>query len=105
MIAESKATDVLGYISLVSTSWHYAISRVLVLCLAAYIVWQYLLRSRALWNSKSEPPMLPYWLPGNRVSRSTIAINEAKFCSGVGHSIAFIRDTHKTLIAARSDLS
>lgn len=39
--------------------------RVLGICIAAYVTWQFLLRSGALWNSKSEPPMLPYWVPGN----------------------------------------
>lgn len=44
---------------------HYQIlSRVLGTFLAAYVAWQYLLRIGALWNSQSEPPMLPYWIPG-----------------------------------------
>ncbi|KAF4972522.1 hypothetical protein FSARC_946 [Fusarium sarcochroum] len=65
-------------------SYNHVLSRILGVCLAAYVAWQYLLRSGALWNSKSEPPMLPYWIPG------------------LGHNVSFLRDTHKTLVAART---
>lgn len=69
-----------------ATSTHgiqYVLSRVVFLCIAVYAGWQYLLRTGALWNSKSEPPMLPYLIPG------------------VGHSVAFLRNTHKTLVEAQ----
>lgn len=42
--------------------------RVVGTCLVIYIAWQYLLRIGALWNSHSEPPMLPYWIPGKSSS-------------------------------------
>ncbi|KAG4267397.1 hypothetical protein FPRO04_12957 [Fusarium proliferatum] len=58
--------------------------RVVGTCLVIYIAWQYLLRIGALWNSHSEPPMLPYWIPG------------------IGHNISFFRDVEKLLVAARS---
>ncbi|KAF5555853.1 cytochrome p450 [Fusarium phyllophilum] len=58
--------------------------RVVGACLAAYVAWQYLLRIGALWDSQSEPPMLPYWLPG------------------IGHNISFFTDAEKLLVAARS---
>lgn len=64
-VADVVATDAFGLSATVLTIVHYILLRVLVLCIAAYSTWQYLLRSGALWNSKSEPPMLPYWLPGN----------------------------------------
>ncbi|KAH6954504.1 cytochrome P450 [Fusarium avenaceum] len=66
------------------TLFHGVIYRLLGICVASYVTWQYLLRSGALWNSKSEPPMLPYWIPG------------------LGHNVSFLRDTHKTLVAARN---
>jgi hypothetical protein len=43
----------------------HAIYYAILLFLIGYIGWQYLLRTGALWNSKAEPPMLPYLLPGN----------------------------------------
>ncbi|KAI1035445.1 hypothetical protein LB504_006084 [Fusarium proliferatum] len=64
---------------------HYHIlARVVGTCLVIYIAWQYLLRIGALWNSQSEPPMLPYWIPG------------------IGHNLSFFRDVEKLLVAARS---
>ena len=43
----------------------YAIYHATLLFFVGYVAWQYLLRTGALWNSKAEPPMLPYLLPGN----------------------------------------
>ncbi|VTT59180.1 unnamed protein product [Fusarium fujikuroi] len=64
--------------------YNHILARVVGTCLVIYIAWQYLLRIDALWNSHSEPPMLPYWIPG------------------IGHNISFFRDVEKLLVASRS---
>lgn len=73
----SDITDMLGVnatIEVVDTenpalAVHYHIlARVVGTCLVIYIAWQYLLRIGGLWNSQSEPPMLPYWIPGKSSS-------------------------------------
>ncbi|KAF5025868.1 hypothetical protein F66182_2050 [Fusarium sp. NRRL 66182] len=82
--ATVEAVDALPLSPSPLLSHQHAITRVFVVCVVAYATWQYLLRTGALWNSKSEPPMLPYWVPG------------------LGHNVSFLRDTHKTLVAARN---
>jgi hypothetical protein len=54
-MAELEAHDALQY--------NY-IYHILGLCVVGYIAWQYFLRTGLLWNPVSEPPMLPYWIPG-----------------------------------------
>jgi hypothetical protein len=54
-----------------ATSQYSSFYPIFLSCVALYFAWQFLLRTGALWNSKSEPPVLPYLVPGTVVLRET----------------------------------
>lgn len=43
---------------------HNFLSYLFGLLITTYIVWQYFLRTGVTESACSEPPMLPYWIPG-----------------------------------------